>query len=116
MISEERLSGFVDQIESVLHFQGEKTFFFIVFQSFLFLSLFFVRPASEQLAQWDRRIESFCVQVNKIFDKIQTVHPDWCAKSLATIETKINAAVPNDDEEMPGEETNPTEVRAMEVS
>lgn len=93
MISEGRLSGFVDQIESVLHFQ-----------------------ASEQLAQWDRRIESFCVQVNQILDKIQTVHPEWCEKMLTTIETKLNVTASNDDEEMPIEETNSNESKSMEVS
>lgn len=105
MISEGRLSGFVDQIESVLHFQGEKRLKRKSVYSFCFV--FFCCSASEQLAQWDRRIESFCVQVNQILDKIQTVHPDWCAKSLAMIETKINVANASTDDE---------EIKAMEVS
>ncbi|CAF4921423.1 unnamed protein product, partial [Rotaria sp. Silwood1] len=92
MISEGRLSGFVDQIESVLHFQ-----------------------ASEQLAQWDRRIESFCVQVNQVLDKIQAVHPDWCQKTMALVEAKINAAT-NDDDDTPIAETNTTTVKPMDIN
>jgi hypothetical protein len=92
MISEGRLSGFVDQIESVLHFQ-----------------------ASEQLAQWDRRIESFCVQVNQVLDKIQAVHPDWCQKTMASVEAKINAAT-NDDDDMTTAEQVSTTVKSMDVS
>ncbi|CAF0946957.1 unnamed protein product [Adineta ricciae] len=92
MISEGRLSGFVDQIASVLHFQ-----------------------ASEQLAQWDRRIESFCVQVNQVLDKIQAVHPEWCEKTMATIEAKINATT-NDEHDTPMMETTTTTVRSMDVS
>ncbi|CAF1439689.1 unnamed protein product, partial [Didymodactylos carnosus] len=67
MISEGRLSGFVDQIESVLHFQ-----------------------AREQLALWDRRIESFCVQVNQVLDKLYSVHPEWCSRMMGTIEQQMN--------------------------
>ena len=70
--------------------------------------------ASEQLAQWDRRIESFCVQVNQILDKIQVVHPEWCEKTMAAIEVKINAA-PNDEHDAPMMETTTT-VRSMDVS
>ena len=88
MISEGRLSGFVDQIESVLHFQGN-LFAPVEFNQ---MNAFFSSLASEQLAQWDRRIESFCVQVNQVLDKIQVVHPDWCQKTMASVEAKINAA------------------------
>jgi len=71
--------------------------------------------ASEQLAQWDRRIESFCVQVNQVLDKIQAVHPDWCQKTMASVEAKINAAT-NDDDDTPIPETNTTTVKSMDVS
>lgn len=72
--------------------------------------------ASEQLAQWDRRIESFCVQVNEVLDKIQAVHPDWCLKTMTAIEAKINAAA-NDGDEIGVEETTTTaEVKSMDVS
>ncbi|CAF3250381.1 unnamed protein product [Rotaria socialis] len=92
MISEGRLSGFVDQIESVLHFQ-----------------------ASEQLAQWDRRIESFCVQVNQVLDKIQAVHPDWCQKTMALVEENISAST-NDDDDIGVAEINTTTAKPMDVS
>lgn len=71
--------------------------------------------ASEQLAQWDRRIESFCVQVNQIVDKIQAVHPDWCQKMMASIEEKINAAT-NDDDGIAVPETNSTTAKPMDIS
>jgi hypothetical protein len=72
--------------------------------------------ASEQLAQWDRRIESFCVQVNQVLDKIQVVHPDWCQKTMASIEAKINAAAANEDNDTTTAEQATTTVKAMDVS
>ena len=108
MISEGRLSGFVDQIESVLHFQGDFLLLSIKNRAFLF-------SASEQLAQWDRRIESFCVQVNQVLDKIQAVHPDWCQKTMTSVEAKITAAA-NDDEHISIAEQATTNVRSMDVS
>ncbi len=71
--------------------------------------------ASEQLAQWDRRIESFCVQVNQVLDKIQAVHPDWCQKTMASVEAKINSAT-NDDDDMTTAEQVSTTVKSMDVS
>ncbi len=71
--------------------------------------------ASEQLAQWDRRIESFCVQVNQVLDKIQAVHPDWCQKTMASVEAKINAATNDDDDTTTAEQASTT-VKSMDVS
>ena len=71
--------------------------------------------ASEQLAQWDRRIESFCVQVNQVLDRIQAVHPDWCQKTMASIEAKISAATHDNDETIMREQ-NTTTVKSMDVS
>ena len=71
--------------------------------------------ASEQLAQWDRRIESFCVQVNQVLDKIQAVHPDWCQKTMASIEAKINAAT-NDDENISIAEQPTASTKPMDTS
>lgn len=71
--------------------------------------------ASEQLAQWDRRIESFCVQVNQVLDRIQAVHPDWCQRTMALVEAKINAAT-NDDDQTSVVEQATTTVRSMDVS
>ncbi len=112
MISEGRLSGFVDQIESVLHFQGDIEILLVPSKKndqILFL-------ASEQLAQWDRRIESFCVQVNQLLDKIQAVHPDWCQKTMALVETKINVATNEDDDMTMAEQVTTTTVKSMDVS
>jgi hypothetical protein len=71
--------------------------------------------ASEQLAQWDRRIESFCVQVNQVLDKIQVVHPDWCLQTMTSIETRINAAT-HDNDVLVSEEINGTEIKSMDIS
>jgi len=80
-------------------------------------SLSFLLLASEQLAQWDRRIESFCVQVNQVLDRIQAVHPDWCQKTMASIEARINAATNDNDDTMITEQpTTTTTAKAMDVS
>lgn len=78
----------------------------------------FLLLASEQLAQWDRRIESFCVQVNQVLDRIQAVHPDWCQKTMASIEARINAATNDNDDTMITEQptTTTTTAKAMDVS
>jgi hypothetical protein len=77
--------------------------------------LFVVFLASEQLAQWDRRIESFCVQVNQVLDRIQVVHPDWCQKTMASVEAKINAAT-NDGDHISIVEQPTTTIKSMDIS
>ena len=114
MISEGRLSGFVDQIESVLHFQGSIGLFVVTIGDLHAIVCSCL--ASEQLAQWDRRIESFCVQVNQVLDRIQAVHPDWCVSTMALIEEKINAATRDDEEDAMQAESSTTDVKAMDVS
>ncbi|CAL4093283.1 unnamed protein product, partial [Meganyctiphanes norvegica] len=57
MITEERMKGFIDQIDGILNFE-----------------------AREVLPQWDKQIQSLCFQVNGIIEKINTAHPEWVIK------------------------------------
>ena len=57
MITEGRMSGYVDQIKSIVYFE-----------------------ARECLPYWDKQIQSLCYDVNQIIEKISAVAPDWMAK------------------------------------
>ncbi|XP_074647483.1 COP9 signalosome complex subunit 4-like isoform X2 [Tubulanus polymorphus] len=57
MISESRMNGCIDQIDSTVHFETR-----------------------EPLPNWDKQIQSLCVQVNNIIEKIATVAPDWISQ------------------------------------
>ena len=59
MISEGRMQGHIDQIDSTVHFESRQV-----------------------LQTWDDQIQSLCFQVNSIIDKIQVVEPEWLAKTL----------------------------------
>ncbi|GFO39397.1 cop9 signalosome complex subunit 4 [Plakobranchus ocellatus] len=59
MITEERMNGYVDQIDSIVHFEARET-----------------------LPMWDRQIQSLCFQVNTIIEKISAAEPDWFAKTM----------------------------------
>lgn len=50
-----------------------------------------------------------------MIDKIQAVHPDWCQKTMALVEEKINAAT-NENDDLGVPESNPTTVKPMDVS
>ncbi|CAH8469070.1 unnamed protein product [Dicrocoelium dendriticum] len=66
MISEERLTGQIDQIDSVIHFKV---------------------PVSGQdpvLVSWSARIHSLCTSVNRIMEDIEAAHPEWVHTQLAT--------------------------------
>ncbi|XP_022087433.1 COP9 signalosome complex subunit 4-like [Acanthaster planci] len=56
MISEGRMNGSIDQIDSIVHFESRET-----------------------LPQWDKQIQSLCFQVNSIIEKINQHAPDWIA-------------------------------------
>jgi len=60
MITEERMGGHIDQLESVVHFETK-----------------------DSLPTWDRQIEGLCFQVNSIIEKITAKEPDWIQKSMA---------------------------------
>lgn len=57
MITENRMYGHIDQIESVVYFEKR-----------------------DCLPHWDKQIQSLCFDVNQIIEKISAVAPDWLAK------------------------------------
>lgn len=61
MISEGRMLGHIDQIDSTVHFESGNV-----------------------LQSWDDQIQSVCFQVNSIIDKITAAEPEWLAKTLDT--------------------------------
>ncbi|XP_033755568.1 COP9 signalosome complex subunit 4-like [Pecten maximus] len=61
MITEERMNGCIDQIDSIVHFEDR-----------------------EALPTWDKQIQSLCFQVNQIIEKIDQTAPDWMVKFMET--------------------------------
>uniref|UniRef100_X1ZGW4 COP9 signalosome complex subunit 4 n=1 Tax=Capitella teleta TaxID=283909 RepID=X1ZGW4_CAPTE len=60
MITEGRMDGHIDQIDSIVHFE-----------------------ARVALPRWDVQIQSLCFQVNNIIEKITQSAPEWMGKQLA---------------------------------
>ncbi|XP_046367290.1 COP9 signalosome complex subunit 4-like [Haliotis rufescens] len=59
MITEGRMNGNIDQIDSIVHFEARET-----------------------LPTWDRQIQSLCFQVNNIIEKISQTAPEWMLKTM----------------------------------
>ncbi|XP_044738250.1 COP9 signalosome complex subunit 4 [Chrysoperla carnea] len=59
MITESRMNGYIDQIDSIVHFETR-----------------------EVLPQWDKQIQSLCYQVNSIIEKISNSEPEWISKVM----------------------------------
>lgn len=59
MITEGRMNGYIDQIDSIVHFETR-----------------------EVLPQWDKQIQSLCYQVNSIIELISKAQPDWILKVM----------------------------------
>lgn len=59
MITEGRMNGYIDQIDSIVHFETR-----------------------EILPTWDKQIQSLCYQVNQIIEKIAQTEPEWIAKAM----------------------------------
>ncbi|KAL3273178.1 hypothetical protein HHI36_014632 [Cryptolaemus montrouzieri] len=59
MITEGRMNGYIDQIDSTVHFETRET-----------------------LPQWDKQIQSLCYQVNSIIESISKLHPEWMIKTM----------------------------------
>ncbi|VDP88958.1 unnamed protein product [Echinostoma caproni] len=55
MISEDRLSGQIDQIDNVIHFKCQ----------------------DPVLASWSTQVNSLCAAVNRIVEDMEAAHPDW---------------------------------------
>lgn len=59
MITEGRMQGHIDQIDSTVHFETKQV-----------------------LDTWDKQIQSLCFQVNNVIDKITQAQPDWLNKTI----------------------------------
>jgi len=59
MITEGRMHGHIDQIDSTVHFESK-----------------------QMLDTWDKQIQSLCFQVNTVIDKISGAEPDWLNKTM----------------------------------
>lgn len=59
MITESRMNGYIDQIDSIVHFETR-----------------------EVLPAWDKNIQSLCYQVNHLIEKISNAAPDWISKAM----------------------------------
>jgi COP9 signalosome complex subunit 4 len=59
MITEGRMNGYIDQIDSIVHFETRET-----------------------LPQWDKQIQSLCYQVNSIIESISKNEPEWISKVM----------------------------------
>merc|ERR1712080_369581 len=59
MITEGRMQGHIDQIDSTVHFESK-----------------------QMLDTWDKQIQSLCFQVNTVIDKINGAEPDWLNKTV----------------------------------
>ncbi|XP_037557710.2 COP9 signalosome complex subunit 4 [Dermacentor silvarum] len=59
MITESRMNGYIDQIDSIVNFESR-----------------------EILPSWNQQIESLCFQVNNIIEKIGSVAPNWMSRAL----------------------------------
>ena len=59
MISENRMSGTIDQIDGIVYFKKQ-----------------------EMMLLWDARIRNVCFLLNSIVDNINACHSEWLAASL----------------------------------
>uniref|UniRef100_T1JPH2 COP9 signalosome complex subunit 4 n=1 Tax=Strigamia maritima TaxID=126957 RepID=T1JPH2_STRMM len=59
MITESRMNGYIDQIDSIVHFESR-----------------------ELLPTWDKQIQNLCFQVNNIIEKISQNMPEWMTKTM----------------------------------
>jgi COP9 signalosome complex subunit 4 len=59
MITEGRMNGHIDQIDSIVHFESR-----------------------DVLETWDRQIQSLCFQVNSIIEKVVAAEPEWMQKNM----------------------------------
>lgn len=85
MITESRMNGYIDQIDSIVHFESELLvelyYIFFTIKNLVYISHFFC-TARETLPTWDKQIQSLCYQVNQIIEKIAQTEPEWIAKVM----------------------------------
>lgn len=80
MITEERLSGYIDQIDGIVHFESKLHHYTYKLHYINIIIKFFI--AREVLPLWDKQIRSLCYQVNKIIEKIGVAEPAWISKLM----------------------------------
>ncbi|XP_078487295.1 COP9 signalosome subunit 4 [Ciona intestinalis] len=67
MICESRMKGHIDQIDGIVFFERRET-----------------------LPTWDVQIQSLCLEVNSIVDKISAVHQDWVNRKMELLMSNTN--------------------------
>jgi len=67
MICEGRMKGYIDQIDGIVYFETR-----------------------DSLPAWDNQIQSVCVEVNSLVDKISAAHPEWTTQKLDHILSTVN--------------------------
>lgn len=78
MIAEERLNGYIDQIDGIVHFESE----YNIVERVIITIRCFSLLAREILPLWDKQIQSLCYQVNKIIEKIGEAEPAWMSRKM----------------------------------
>lgn len=83
MITEERMNGYIDQIDGIVHFESEskKIINFVCLIQINVTKIFYF-TAREILPLWDKQIQSICYQVNAVIEKIGSSEPEWMAKTI----------------------------------
>lgn len=81
MITESRMNGYIDQIDSIVHFESKLINIGYDKKKFHYFNLMF-SLAREILPTWDKQIQSLCYQVNQIIEKIAQTQPEWIAKTM----------------------------------
>jgi COP9 signalosome complex subunit 4 len=77
MITEGRMNGYIDQIDSIVHFESK-----LIIAN---ISLFYSSnnfSARDILPTWDKQIQSLCYQVNQIIEKISNIEANWMSRAM----------------------------------
>lgn len=83
MITEERLNGYIDQIDGIVHFESKLLSLWYTNRSQINCPFFvFFATAREVLPLWDKQIRSLCYQVNKLIENVGVAEPAWMAKLM----------------------------------
>jgi len=80
MITEGRMNGSIDQIDSIVHFESKFVSFYCIQSVSEYIMT--ILPGRDVLPAWDRQIQSLCYQVNNIMEKIAAVAPEWMNKAM----------------------------------
>lgn len=81
MLTEERMNGYIDQIDGIVHFES-KSFVWHFSNPLRCSKILNSFSAREILPLWDKQIQSICYQVNGVIEQISATEPEWLAKTL----------------------------------